>query len=134
MLFVPAWISISNCEFHTMTVQPGQDVTLMCSNFTSRPSHILWFKLTSLNSSRISSMTSPVANCVLYDGFQNGRFSMTSNTSTLFLKINQVNSSDSGLFFCGFSCESNAVIVSATHLMVQGKIAEKCQSGCPDKF
>lgn len=133
MLFVPAWISTSNCDFHTMTVQPGQDATLMCSNFTSRPAHIRWFKLTSLNSSQISSMKSPDGNVSLFDGFQNGRFNMSSNTSTVFLKINQVNSSDSGLYFCGFNCETNAVIVSATHLMVQGKTVEKCQSVCPDK-
>ena len=55
------------------------------------------------------------------DGFQNGKFKMSSNTTTLFLRINEVELSDSGLYFCGFYLNSNSAIVSATYLKVQGK-------------
>ena len=53
------------------------------------------------------------------DGFQNGKFNMSSNTTTLFLRIKEVELSDSGLYFCGFY--TNSAIVSATYLKVQGK-------------
>ncbi|XP_053199907.1 uncharacterized protein LOC128384382 [Scomber japonicus] len=113
-------LAVSVSEFYTVEVQPAQQVTLHCSNFSSLPSHIFWFKLADRsNSSCISSMTTPEANASLCDGFQNGKFNMTSNTTTLFLKITQVDLSDSGLYFCGFKSDGNPVIVSATYLKVQ---------------
>ncbi|XP_044039102.1 uncharacterized protein LOC122869830 isoform X1 [Siniperca chuatsi] len=115
-----SWISVSVSEFHTVEVQSGEEVTLMCSNFTSSPSHILWFRLSNRpNVSCISSMVSSDANASFCDGYQNGKFNMTSNTTTLFLKIKQVDLSDSGLYFCGFNSDGNSVIVSATYLKVQ---------------
>lgn len=131
MLFVSGWISISNSEFHTVEVQPGEGVTLLCSNFSSFPSYTFWFKLANRpNISCISHMWSSTDNALFCDGFQNGKFNMTSDSSTLFLKIKQVDFSDSGLYFCGFYSNGNSVIFSATYLMVQGKIVEKCQSVC----
>ncbi|XP_049923947.1 uncharacterized protein LOC126404621 [Epinephelus moara] len=115
-------ISVSVSEFHTVEVQPGEQVTLMCSNFTSFISHIFWFRLTSrANISCISSMSSPDTKASLREGFQNGKFNMTSNTSTLFLTIKPVDVSDSGLYFCGLHPDGKSVIVSATYLNVQGK-------------
>nr|XP_046236569.1 uncharacterized protein LOC124054516 [Scatophagus argus]XP_046236570.1 uncharacterized protein LOC124054516 [Scatophagus argus]XP_046236571.1 uncharacterized protein LOC124054516 [Scatophagus argus] len=115
-----SWISVSVSEFHTVELQPGEEATLMCSNFSSMVSHIFWFKLDNRpNISCISSMFSSDDNVSLYDGSQNGNFNMTSNITTIFLTIKQVDFSDSGLYFCGFNSDNNPVIVSATHLKVQ---------------
>ncbi|XP_038586381.1 uncharacterized protein LOC119911552 [Micropterus salmoides] len=120
LLFTFSWISVSVSEFHTVEVQPGEEVKLMCSNFSSLPSHINWFRLNNRpNASCISSMFSSDTNATFCDGFQNNKFNMTSNTTTIFLKIKQVDLSDSGLYFCGFYSNGNSVIVSATYLKVQ---------------
>ncbi|XP_038586980.1 uncharacterized protein LOC119912075 [Micropterus salmoides] len=126
LLFTFSWISVSVSEFHTVEVQPGEEVTLMCSNFSSLPSHINWFRLNNRsNASCISTMMSSDANALFCDGFQNSKFNMTSNTTTLFLKIKQVDLSDSGLYFCGLISNGNSVIVSATYLKVQENPHEK---------
>ncbi|XP_038587005.1 uncharacterized protein LOC119912090 [Micropterus salmoides] len=115
-----SWISVSVSEFHTVEVQPGEEVTLMCSNFSSFPSNIIWFNLDNRsNASCISSMFSSDANASFCEGFQNSKFNMTSNTTTIFLKIKQVDLSDSGLYFCGFYSYGNSVIINATYLKVQ---------------
>lgn len=49
------------------------------------------------------------------------KFCTSSNTSVVFLKIKQVNSSDSGLYFCGEKLNDKLVIVTGTYLKVQGK-------------
>ncbi|XP_036968553.1 uncharacterized protein LOC119027451 [Acanthopagrus latus] len=113
-----SWISISVADFHTVESQPGEEVTLLCSNFTRFPTHIYWFKLSnSSNNSCISYMLTSDGNTSFCDGFQNGKFNMSSNTTTLFLRIKEVELSDSGLYFCGFY--TNSAIVSATYLKVQ---------------
>ena len=105
-----------------MESQPGEEVTLFCSNFTRFPFHIYWFKLSnSSNNSCISSMMSSDGNTSFCDGFQNGKFNMSSNTTTLFLRIKQLELSDSGLYFCGLYSNRNSAIVSTTYLKVQGK-------------
>ncbi len=86
----------------------------------SQETHISWFKLDNRpNISCISTMSSSDGNASLFAGFQKNKFQMTSNTTTLFLEIRQVDFSDSGLYFCGFNTDGNSVIVSATHLNVQ---------------
>ncbi|XP_039679267.1 uncharacterized protein LOC120573543 [Perca fluviatilis] len=113
-------ISVCVSEFHTVELQPAEQVTLMCSNFSSFTGHMFWFRLDSRpNISRISSMWSSDSNASLYDGFQNGKFNMTSNTTTLFLNITHVDLADSGLYFCGFYSDGKPVIVTATYLKVQ---------------
>uniref|UniRef100_A0A3B4XUD6 Ig-like domain-containing protein n=1 Tax=Seriola lalandi dorsalis TaxID=1841481 RepID=A0A3B4XUD6_SERLL len=119
---VSGWISVSVSEFHTVEVQSGEEVTLMCTNFTSSTSHIFWFRLDNRpNATCISSMSSSDASVTFCDGFQNGKFNMTSNITTLFLQIKQADSSDSGLYFCGSYWNNWSIIVSATYLKVQGK-------------
>ncbi|XP_032437896.1 uncharacterized protein LOC116732068 [Xiphophorus hellerii] len=110
-----SWISVSVCQFHTVSVPPAEDVTLMCSNFTKFVSHIFWFKMNSSpNASCISSMLSAESNVSLYDGFHFSKYNMTSNTTNLFLKIKEVNFSDSGLYFCGpYVATVGATTVSA---------------------
>ena len=58
------------------------------------------------------------------DGFKNGAFEMRSNISTVILKIKQMDSSDSGLYFCG-SYTSGRLLFSEIYLKVKGKINVK---------
>lgn len=120
--FFSGWISVSGSESPTVKVQSGVDVSLLCPNFTSFPTQIFWFKLVNRTQPRciayIYSSSEPASFC---SGAENGKFELTSNTSTLFLKIKPVNLSDSGLYFCGYYLNSWSVIVSATYLNVQGK-------------
>uniref|UniRef100_A0A668U4W8 Ig-like domain-containing protein n=1 Tax=Oreochromis aureus TaxID=47969 RepID=A0A668U4W8_OREAU len=106
--------------FHSVEVQPGEEVTLQCSNFSSYRVHLSWFRSTNRpNASRISSMDSPDKNASFNEGFQNGKFNMTSNISLLFLEIKQVDSSDSGLYFCGELKNEKFIVYGATNLKVR---------------
>uniref|UniRef100_A0A3Q4MQD7 T-cell surface glycoprotein CD8 beta chain-like n=1 Tax=Neolamprologus brichardi TaxID=32507 RepID=A0A3Q4MQD7_NEOBR len=119
------YISVSLTQFYTVAVEPGQEITLQCSNFSSFATHIFWFRLADrLNASRISFMLTANSRVTFCDGFQDTKFNMTSNTSVLFLKIKQVDPSDSGLYFCGELHMGRPSVFTATYLKVQGKIAE----------
>ncbi|XP_051285136.1 uncharacterized protein LOC127379514 [Dicentrarchus labrax] len=115
-----SWISVSGSEFHTVEVQPGEDVTMLCSNFSSVPTQTTWYKLVKSSQPHcVSSMFSSTDSASHCDGFKSGKFEMSSNNSSVFLKIKQVDLSDSGLYFCGFYITKNLVIVDATFLEVQ---------------
>ncbi|XP_076738068.1 uncharacterized protein LOC143416558 [Maylandia zebra] len=65
-----------------------------------------WFRL--VNGTTANSIAvKPVASIVKYNTeFQPGKFEMTQPTSDVFLKIKQVDVSDSALYFCGFVSEA----------------------------
>uniref|UniRef100_A0A3B4GM68 Uncharacterized LOC102199857 n=1 Tax=Pundamilia nyererei TaxID=303518 RepID=A0A3B4GM68_9CICH len=120
LLSTLSWISVSLAQFYTVAVEPGQDVTLQCSNFSSFATHIFWFRLADrLNASCISFMPTANSRATFYDGFQDTKFKMTSNTSVLFLEIKQVDPSDSGLYFCGELNMGRPKVYTATYLKVQ---------------
>uniref|UniRef100_A0A668VIS1 Ig-like domain-containing protein n=1 Tax=Oreochromis aureus TaxID=47969 RepID=A0A668VIS1_OREAU len=111
------WISLLQSQ--TVKVQPGGDATLLCSNFSSFPTQIIWFRLVNQTQARFMfENTKSVSYC---DGFQSGSFEMSSNITTVFLTIKQVAVTDSGLYFCGFYT-SGRPLFSVKHLKVQGKI------------
>ncbi|KAK2812309.1 hypothetical protein Q5P01_000036 [Channa striata] len=119
LLYSLSWICVSVSDFDDVDVQSGQQVTLLCSNFSSSPTHIIWF--------RVVKKLKPHCVCFFYtssepasfcEGFKNSRYEATTNVSTLFLTIKQVDLSDAGLYFCGFYSQKHTVIVSATYLEV----------------
>uniref|UniRef100_A0A668VL77 Ig-like domain-containing protein n=1 Tax=Oreochromis aureus TaxID=47969 RepID=A0A668VL77_OREAU len=117
------WISVSVAQFYTVAVEPGQEITLQCSNFSSFATHIFWFRLADrLNASRISFMSTANSRVTFRDGFQDTKFNMTSNTSVVFLEIKQVDPSDSGLYFCGELHMGRPKVFTATYLKVQVEV------------
>ncbi|XP_061566587.1 sodium channel subunit beta-4-like [Cololabis saira] len=120
VFFTHSWICVAISEFFIVEVHPGEEVTLTCSNFSSVPHFIHWFKLDKgTHFSQISTMSNSEDPATLHEGFQNGRFTMTSNTKNLFLKIKDMDFSDSGLYCCGFNKDENPVPFSATYLQVK---------------
>uniref|UniRef100_A0A3B3TWZ3 Ig-like domain-containing protein n=1 Tax=Poecilia latipinna TaxID=48699 RepID=A0A3B3TWZ3_9TELE len=120
LLCMFSWSSTSVCQFHSVVVQPGGEVTLRCSNLSRVPVFLHWFKLADgPNATIIMSMSS-------LNKTQLGRFTMTSNITDLFLDIRSVVFSDTGLYFCGSRTDGNPVIFTATYLKVKGKIFKYC--------
>lgn len=119
---VSGGISISASDFQTTKVHPGEDVTLQCTNNSKMDSMTFWFRLVNSTTVQyISRLVNSKREATYSDGFRNGKFEMTTNISTLFLKIKKVDQSDSGLYFCGFHSDRR-LLFSVTHLNVGGKI------------
>ncbi|XP_031144320.1 uncharacterized protein LOC116042319 isoform X2 [Sander lucioperca] len=117
-----SWISVSGSESHTETVEgrPGGEVTLTCSNTSSRDALTLWLRVVDrTKASWISTMISSTGKPLYSEGIQNGRFSMSTNISTLSLQIKHVDVSDSGLYLCGFYIEGRYDF-STIHFNVKG--------------
>lgn len=122
-VFVSGRISVLPSEFHSVAVQSGGHVTLLCSNYTSSPTHIYWFRVVKrLKPHCIYSIFKASETAKFCEGFENSRFEAGTNVSALFLIIKQLDRSDSGLYFCGNYINQNPLIVDATYLEVQGMI------------
>ncbi|XP_023252391.1 uncharacterized protein LOC111647016 [Seriola lalandi dorsalis] len=125
-----SWISVSVSQSQTVEVQSGENVTLLCSNISRSPTQMEWFRLVNrTKASCISSMYKPENEASFCVGFQN-RFEMSSNISTVFLKIKRVDVSDSGLYFCGFYKDTHTVITDTIHLNVQGNNKSDYEEDC----
>uniref|UniRef100_A0A3B4G2J2 Uncharacterized LOC102195685 n=1 Tax=Pundamilia nyererei TaxID=303518 RepID=A0A3B4G2J2_9CICH len=115
------WISAS--EFQTVEVQHGDEVKLQCSNISAYPTQTDWFRVVNKTKpSCVSSMygSDSEGKASFCDGFRNGKFNMSSNNTSVFLKITQVDLSDVGLYFCGFYVNKHTVISNAVELRIQG--------------
>uniref|UniRef100_A0A668RJY9 Ig-like domain-containing protein n=1 Tax=Oreochromis aureus TaxID=47969 RepID=A0A668RJY9_OREAU len=118
------WTFISGSEVHTVTVQPGEDVTLQCSNISRSQTHTEWFRVVNATkTSCISSMFGSHGQASFCNGFQNGKFNMSSNVTSVFLKITEVSLSDVGLYFCGFYVDVHIIISNAVELRFEGKLS-----------
>uniref|UniRef100_A0A3B3VTP8 Ig-like domain-containing protein n=1 Tax=Poecilia latipinna TaxID=48699 RepID=A0A3B3VTP8_9TELE len=120
--FIPAllYCSVLVSGSQTVKVQPGDDVTLECRKNSSGLSY--WFRLGEKNKAdciciMINNDPGSVKNC---DGFQKEKFNMSSNSSTVSLKIKKVNISDAGLYFCGVK-KDKSIAFNVIHLHVKGK-------------
>ncbi|XP_056225819.1 uncharacterized protein LOC130164855 [Seriola aureovittata] len=112
------------CSFNWISVSMSQsqtgDVTLHCSNLSSYNSLTFWLRLVNkTNVSCISVLIRSGSKIEYCDGYQSRKFEMSSNISTVFLKIKQVDLSDSGLYFCGFYT-SGRPIFSVTFISLKG--------------
>lgn len=132
-LFISDRLSASPSESQTVEVQPGEEVTLKCSNISKVTTHTFWSRLDSVNRHKISciaSMNGFAGDAAFCHGFENGRFTMSSNVSFVFLKIKQVDLWDSGLYLCGFYVNTHTV-VGVIHVKVGGRIEGLSSSWCP---
>uniref|UniRef100_A0A3Q3G8P6 Immunoglobulin domain-containing protein n=1 Tax=Labrus bergylta TaxID=56723 RepID=A0A3Q3G8P6_9LABR len=115
-----SWISVSGSESQTVEVQSGEDVTLMCSGMDKHVSVRYWLKLVKGTDIQcVSTMTSHNSEVTYHDGFSNHTFTMSSNTSTIFLKVRSVELNDSGIYYFGFNKDGRPFFTTI-HLKIKG--------------
>ena len=120
--FVSGWISASVSQYQTVEAQPGEEVTLQCNNISKYDTQTFWSRL--VNRTKISCVVVKLnygRSFKVCDGYEQKKFEMKSNISTVFLNIKKVDSSDSGLYYCGFMIDY-APVLTPIHLKVNGKI------------
>ncbi|XP_020789615.2 uncharacterized protein LOC110168518 [Boleophthalmus pectinirostris] len=102
-------------------VRSGGNITLSCSNISKETTQVDWFRVENETKARcISSMIGSDDEPSYCSGFKHSRFQMSISKTHVFLTIYQVQTSDSGLYFCGFFIRSNVVIGESTYLSVDG--------------
>ncbi|XP_026149500.1 uncharacterized protein LOC113122387 isoform X3 [Mastacembelus armatus] len=117
-----SWISVSAAESQTVKVQPGEEVNLLCPNMSKYDDLTFWFRLVNGTKMGCISVMYKTTHSVSYcNGFQSGTFEMSSNISTVSLKIKQVDLSDSGLYFCGVYT-GGLMLFNTVHLNVKGSV------------
>ncbi|XP_030285485.1 uncharacterized protein LOC115588952 isoform X2 [Sparus aurata] len=115
------WISASVSQYQTVEAQPGEEVTLQCNNILKYDSMTFWSRL--VNMTKISCVVVMFrygGRIKVCDGYEKGKFEMKSNISTVFLNIKKVDSSDSGLYYCGFYINGTPIL-TPLHLKVNGE-------------
>uniref|UniRef100_A0A671XUY8 Immunoglobulin V-set domain-containing protein n=1 Tax=Sparus aurata TaxID=8175 RepID=A0A671XUY8_SPAAU len=119
--FVSGWISASVSQYQTVEAQHGEEVALQCNNISKFDTQTFWSRL--VNRTKISCIVVMLSYggevTVSCDGYEKGKFEMKSNISTVFLNIKKVDSSDSGLYYCGFSIDG-IPILTPIHLKSEG--------------
>ncbi|XP_030285495.1 uncharacterized protein LOC115588963 [Sparus aurata] len=114
------WISASVSQYQTVEAQPGEEVTLQCNNISNFDTQTFWSRL--VNRTKISCVVVIInygGKGKVCDGYEKDKIEMKSNISTVFLNIKNVDSSDSGLYYCGFYMNS-IPILTPIHLKVNG--------------
>ncbi|XP_036969083.1 uncharacterized protein LOC119027754 [Acanthopagrus latus] len=113
-----SWISASVSQYQTVEAQPGEEVTLQCNNISKYDTQTFWSRL--VNRTKISCVVVKLkysSNVTACDGYEQRKFEVKSDISTVFLNIKKVDSSDSGLYYCGFLV--NAIpVLTPIHLKV----------------
>uniref|UniRef100_A0A8C6UBX9 Ig-like domain-containing protein n=1 Tax=Neogobius melanostomus TaxID=47308 RepID=A0A8C6UBX9_9GOBI len=109
---LPLKLLIKTLGHERLAVHPGENVTLSCANISKDETQADWFRVE--NGTKANCISSklgadPPSYCA---GFKNGRFRMGSNKTNVFLKIDEVDFLDSGLYFCGFFIKSNITFTS----------------------
>ncbi|KAK9524521.1 hypothetical protein VZT92_016909 [Zoarces viviparus] len=113
------WMSVSVSQCQTVEVQAGGEVTLLSANTSTYNAVSFWFRLVDRSeASCISVMFTSISKPSYCEGFENGKFEMTTNITTLSLKIKGVDSSDSGLYFSGFYAAAHLTF-NVIHLNVE---------------
>ncbi|XP_074518408.1 uncharacterized protein LOC141784468 [Halichoeres trimaculatus] len=111
------WVSVSG--FQTVEIQPGENVTLVCSDMTKKAGVKFWFRLLNgTNIHCISSMPSSTSDAKFCPGIDQDRFKMTSDASNTTLTVLSVKLDDAGLYFCAFY--EGSPTFSVKHLKVKG--------------
>ncbi|XP_036968636.1 uncharacterized protein LOC119027493 [Acanthopagrus latus] len=97
-----SWISASVSQYQTVEAQRGEEVTLQCNNISKYDTQTFWSRL--VNRTKISCVVVKLkyaSNVTACDGYEQKKFEVKSDISTVFLNIKKVDSSDSGLYYCG---------------------------------
>ncbi|XP_069053392.1 uncharacterized protein [Lepisosteus oculatus] len=121
----------------SLTVKPGDTVTLQCCVLMRDPGHLAWFKQdTGRAPLCILSTYSNVNGSTIHNGFSINRFKIQKGSSSFNLSILHVELSDAGLYFCGMIPTTHMEFGNATLLQFEANetAAEKPNPGPCDEY